>query len=217
MLILFWSAKGGVGVTVVAAAFALVSGRHGPTVLLDLGGDTHAALGVPEPIGPGVLDWMDAPTGTADGLFRLGVDAADGLRVVGAGSSTEPVAPESWARLAAACASRRETVVVDCGRHVPPEVMHGAAARSLLVVRPCFLGLRRAARHSSFASGAVLVTEPGRALTAGDVERALGAPVEAEVPWDPAVARAVDAGLLSSRLPHGLVRQLRRITQSAAT
>ena len=217
MLVLFWSAKGGSGVTVVAAATALVSGRNGPTVLVDLGGDTHAALGVPAPIGPGALDWMDAPNATPDGLFRLGVDVADGLRVVGAGSSHEPVTADSWERLAAACTSRPDTVIVDAGRHVPPEVMHGAAAQSILVVRPCFLGLRRAARHSSFATAAVLVTEPGRALTAADVERALGVTVEAEVPWDPAVARAVDAGLLSSRLPNGLVRQLRRIARSAAT
>jgi hypothetical protein len=56
----------------------------------------------------------------------------------------------------------------------------------------------------------VLVTEPGRALDRGDVERVVGAPVRAEVAVDPAVARAVDAGLLVSRLPRGLERSLRR-------
>jgi MinD-like ATPase involved in chromosome partitioning or flagellar assembly len=217
MLVLFWSAKGGSGVTVVAAASALVSARHGATVLVDLGGDAHAALGAPDPVGPGVLDWLGAPNGTADGLFRLAAEAADGLRVVGAGSgSDDAIEPDAWQRLASACACTRETVLVDAGRLIPPSAMHEAAARSLLVTRPCFLALRRAARHSALATGAVLLTEPGRALAADDVERALGVPVEAEVAWDPAVARAVDAGLLTSRLPHGLVRQLRNVTPPAA-
>jgi hypothetical protein len=56
----------------------------------------------------------------------------------------------------------------------------------------------------------VLLTEPGRALGRGDVERAVGAPVVAEVAVDPQVARAVDAGLLTSRLPRGLARELAR-------
>jgi hypothetical protein len=58
-------------------------------------------------------------------------------------------------------------------------------------------------------TGIVLVTEPGRALGARDVERAIGAPVVAEVPYDPAVARAVDAGLLATRLPGSIARPLR--------
>jgi hypothetical protein len=57
----------------------------------------------------------------------------------------------------------------------------------------------------------VLVAEPGRALTRHDVGAALGAPVTAVVEVDPGVARAVDAGLLSGRLPRGLVRELRDV------
>ncbi len=37
---------------------------------------------------------------------------------------------------------------------------------------------------------------PGRALTAADVVDVLGTPVVAEIPVGPAVARAIDAGLL---------------------
>jgi hypothetical protein len=55
----------------------------------------------------------------------------------------------------------------------------------------------------------VLLAEPGRALDATDVESVIGAPVVAQVSVDPAVARAVDAGLLASRLPRGLERALR--------
>ena len=63
--------------------------------------------------------------------------------------------------------------------------------------------------RSLAASGIVLVHEPGRALTARDVERSLGAPVVAELHYDPAVARAVDAGLLAARLPRSLAHSLK--------
>jgi hypothetical protein len=50
----------------------------------------------------------------------------------------------------------------------------------------------------------VLVTEPGRVLSARDVEDAADAPVLAVIPLDPQVARLVDAGLLTGRLPRSL-------------
>jgi hypothetical protein len=54
----------------------------------------------------------------------------------------------------------------------------------------------------------VLVTEPGRVLGKADVESVVGAPVIAEISLDPAVARAVDAGLLAGRVPTLLAQQL---------
>jgi hypothetical protein len=53
------------------------------------------------------------------------------------------------------------------------------------------------------------VAEEGRALTPSDVEDVLGAPVRAAVSVTAQVARAVDAGLLASRLPRTLERELR--------
>ena len=44
-----------------------------------------------------------------------------------------------------------------------------------------------------------------------DVERCLGAPVVATVSVDPAIARAVDAGLLAARLPWVIGRELREV------
>ena len=46
-----------------------------------------------------------------------------------------------------------------------------------------------------------LVDEPGRALRGADVRAATGCEVRGRLPCDPAVARAVDAGLLATRLP----------------
>jgi hypothetical protein len=84
-----------------------------------------------------------------------------------------------------------------------------AATRSLLVVRPWFLALRRAIAAPVRPSAVVLVVEEHRTLGPQDVEDVLGVPVLC-VAWDPAVARAVDAGLLASRLPKVLERALRK-------
>ena len=104
------------------------------------------------------------------------------------------------------------TVVADCG--VGPvgaaRSVAAAASISLLVVRPCYVALRRALAAPLRPSGVILVSEPGRALGAVDVEDVLDVPVRAEVAVEPSVARAVDAGLLTTRLPRSLERALRR-------
>src|SRR3954447_24799627 len=59
MLVACWSVKGGSGTTVVSAALALAVAATGHDALLvDMGGDVPAALGVPEPAGPGLADWL---------------------------------------------------------------------------------------------------------------------------------------------------------------
>ncbi len=78
-----------------------------------------------------------------------------------------------------------------------------AASDSLLVTRACYLSLRRLVAGPVRPSGVVLVTEAGRALGRADVEDVVGVPVVAEVPIEPAVARAVDAGLLADAAAAG--------------
>lgn len=210
MYTICWAAKGGSGTTVTASALALLSARSGPTVLVDLAGDVPATLGLAEPSGPGVGDWLAAPKATAESLWRLGVDAVDGLSVVAAG--TPPVlGPGAWQRLADACAAQAATVVIDAGTSIAPVAVHRGATSSLLVTRLCYLALRRAVRCPGLASGVVVVDEPGRALTTTDVERALGTPVVADLTWDTAVARCVDAGMLATRLPQSLARPLQQV------
>jgi hypothetical protein len=84
-----------------------------------------------------------------------------------------------------------------------------AATLSLLVIRPCYLALRRALAAPIRPSGVILVEEPGRSLGPSDVSDVLGVPVRARVPWDRAVARSVDAGLLAARVPRNLERAVR--------
>jgi hypothetical protein len=54
-----------------------------------------------------------------------------------------------------------------------------------------------------------MIREPGRRLSRQDVESVVGAPVRVEIEADPAVARAVDSGLMAGRLPRSLERGLR--------
>lgn len=199
-----WSTKGGSGTTVVAAALALSS----PSLAVDLAGDLPAVLGLPEPAGPGVLDWLSAPDDVGpDALARIELAATPQLGLLPTGHGQPR--PVRWAPLARALSESERHVVVDAGRWpVAPELL-GAADRSLLVVRPCYLALRRAAAVPVRPTGVVLVVEEGRALGRRDVEQVLGVPVVAEVPVVPAVARAVDAGLLAGRVPMALAASLR--------
>ena len=132
---------------------------------------------------------------------------------------TTPLDATMWARLAVAAAAHHQapSLVIDAGRGVPAQIAHQFATHSLLVVRPCYLCLRRAVRQGEFASGVVVVREPGRALSNDDVTRAVGAPLAAEVPVDPAIARSIDAGLLAARLPGELVRALTPLVASEVT
>lgn len=212
MLIACWSVKGGCGTTVVAAALGLVLASATPrgATLVDLGGDLPAALGVPDSEGAGVGEWLAADAdATPDALRRLAVEAAPGLRLVPRGKG--PLRPAAGERLAAALLGEGH-VVVDCGLAgaEPGLELAAAAGLSLLVLRPCYLALRRALAAPVRPSGVVLVQEQGRSLGRRDVEDVLGVPVRAEIAWDATVARAVDAGLLCAQLPRVLERALRR-------
>lgn len=238
MFAVCWSVKGGSGTTVVAAALGLVLARRSDqgAVLVDLAGDAPAALGRPEPDGPGLAGWFAAGRSVpADGLQRLEVAVSSGLSIVPRGRGL--LGPGDRAEvLAGVLASESRSVVVDAGVPAWPDgrdasqeagwsggpdgsgwgagcaasVLAAAAATSLLVTRPCYLSLRRAVAAPLQPTGVVLVVEPGRALDRHDVEAVMGVPVVAEVLIDPAVARAVDAGLLATRLPRSLARSLGR-------
>jgi hypothetical protein len=209
-----WSAKGGAGTTVVAAALAVLLRPRSPdgSLLVDLAGDVPSVLGVPDdPSAPGVADWLrGGALVPADGLARLERAAGPGLAIVSRGSGA--LVHDRAQALVALLATDHRAVVVDAGVVDGEGVAATVAATaetSLLVSRPCFLALRRAIAAPVRPSGVVLVVEEGRALVASDVESALGVPVCAQVMVTPQVARTVDAGVLLARLPRSLERELR--------
>ncbi len=208
MVICCWSAKGGAGTTVIAAALAvsLAARDARGCVLVDFAGDAPAVLGLPLSGTPPRLGER-APDELAlrDGLVLW----PRGGSVAASGASAVDVMLDALAR-------ERRPVVVDAGviggAAPPDEVAFAVAAsatQSLLVLRPCVLALQRAVRAPLRPSAVVLVEERDRALTAADVEAVLGVPVCARVRTSAQVARAVDAGLLATALPASLARELR--------
>lgn len=206
MLTICWAAKGGSGTTVFVAASALSTTT--PTVVVDLAGDVMAAFGIPEPDGPGVHDWLRSES-PADRLARLEHRITDHATVIAAGRSDGPIDPR-WFELAAHLRTDERRVIVDAGTGRPPDALLAAADETLLVTRACYLSLGHAVAAGVVPTGVVLIDEPGRSLRPADIERSLGAPVVSTSLLDPAIARAVDAGLLASRLPGQWRRQLKR-------
>ncbi len=214
MLVCFWSPKGGSGTSVMAAAAALVLARDTDARIVDLAGDQPAVLGLAHDPVPGLLDWMRAgPGAPTDAIEHLAVDVVPRLTLLPAGyAHGTPASPESGAALAVALDADPRPGVCDLGRLDDPALQAFAevAGPGIVVVRGCYLSLRRAVRHPAIvdAVGAILIEEHGRSLGAPDVEDVLGIPVVAAIPARTSIARAVDAGVLPNRLPDSLGRPL---------
>lgn len=194
-----WSVKGGSGTSVVACALAVVLGRErGIGTIVDSSGDAPAILGIPEPAGLGINDWLQQRGGDRMNIDALRQRCTDSVDLIPRGSAHAT----DWGALVGEVDP--STTVCDFGTHRPPDSIVDDARADLLVVRACYLALRRAARLERPPTGVVLIEEPGRALVARDVEVVVRAPVVARVPFDERIARTVDAGLLSTRMPDAL-------------
>ena len=217
MFVICWSPKGGSGTSVVTASLALMLGARGPNRVLavDLSGDLPSVFGLAEPDRPGVADWLAAAADVGvERLSRLTVEVAEEVDLLPLGSGQPIGAVERWDALAGFLTSDERDIVIDGGA-LPHPALAVAADQSLLVVRACYLALRRASRAAAQPTGVVIIREPGRALSSLDVTRALGVDVVAEVPLDASIARAVDAGLLAARLPMSLRRSLNDVARAA--
>lgn len=214
-IITCWAAKGGSGTTVVAAGLALATDH--PSVIVDLAGDQAAVLGLPEPLGQGLSEWF-ASDAAASSIVDLAVDV--GVSTVSVHRGASPIRPDAdrWGDLATWMANDHRLFVIDAGTtsHLAPALLtggldDGAAVTDLLVTRPCYLSLRRASAAPTRPSGVVLVNDGGHVLGRSDVARSVGAPIVAELRFDPAVSRAVDAGLLVFSPPGSFMKPLRRV------
>ena len=201
-----WSVKGGSGTTVFASVLALsLAERHGETCIIDFCGDVPSVLGMAEPAGRGIRDWLSSPARDAQELVDLRIGATSRLHVIPAGSATSF---DEGALDDLVSITHDHPVVVDFGRLAPsPSVLRKVQA-DWLVVRSCYLALRRAARLHNRPRGVVLMKEHGRALSTRDVQSVVGAPVVAEITVTEGIARSVDAGLLATRIPSSLADEI---------
>ena len=212
-VIVCWSLKGGSGTTVVSAALALtlVQRNNSAVRIVDLAGDIPSALGIAEPSGEGVTNWLQQPQRAPIQSLQIPVTARVSLLPRGTGPLMHhDLTAEHCNALATELDTSSELTVVDAGSGHIPQLINNATT-SLLVIRPCYLALRKAAHLSLKPHGIVLINEPGRSLGKRDVESVVGAPVLVELPLDPTIARCVDAGLLASRIPTMLSQHLAHV------
>ena len=123
MIIWYWSVKGGVGTSVVAAATAIrLASDDREATLVDLTGDQPALLGMiagAGPSEPGIGDWVAAGDGVAaDAIGRLLEDVAPGLRLLRQG--TQPALDAGPSAGVGALASHPPTVGSDPGHGLQP-------------------------------------------------------------------------------------------------
>ena len=147
-----------------------------------------------------------------DALGRLARPVGRGCHLLARG--TGPLEPQRGPVLAALLANDGRAVVVDAGSVETSQftsVLASAASRSLLVVRPCVVGLARCRQLPAPVTGVIVVRDPGRPLGATDIEGVVGAPVVADLAVDPAVARAADAGLAGHHWPRSYALAVGRL------
>jgi cellulose biosynthesis protein BcsQ len=232
MITTCWSVKGGSGTTVVAAGLAVLAAKRTTSVLvIDLGLDIGSVLGVAAPLtghtpntetGLGLADWLAAdPSVGPEALARLTMNS-DGpshqaVSILASGRCALPATFETHLdqRLDQALAwadTQFDDVFIDAGTANSPLARRCVvvAHRSLLVIRPCYLSLRLAIESTLPAHSAIVVSTDGRTLDAHDVASVLGVPVDAQVPFDPEIARLVDSGLFGQRVPRS-VERLRKV------
>lgn len=222
LLVALWSATGGSGTSVFTAACALVLAREardaersGGVRVADLAGDLPAIFGLGADPDVGLADWLAAgPEAPSEALDRLLSEVAPGVGLLPRGGggldSRTPLAPESGAALAVALAHGSSPVLVDCGTARDPasRAVIEVADVAVVVLRSCYLSLRRAVHSPSLrhSAGVVLLDEPDRSLGAHAIGDVLDLPVLTRVAVKSRIARAVDAGVLSTRLPEPLAR-----------
>lgn len=182
----FYTVKGGQGATTLAAAAAVRTAKLLP--------DHTTTIVVAD---QGELEDLAAAFGVSmpswDGIIEVPLHE---------GSLT------AYSREAAMCAD-----IIEPDYTIGHEWRPGT--NNVLVIRACYLALRRAVSKDDRPDLAVFIPEPGRALGRDDIERALGCKV-IEAPWDPAVSRAVDAGILTFKVPATLEATIDEISKHPA-
>ena len=214
MLTAMWATKGGQGVSVTSALAAQAASKSAlpsqPVLLVDLRGDQPAIFGASE-VGPGLGEWSKSDLSTRS-LERTVEELSPTLSLLPLGHT--PLTARRAEDLAEYLEqrSKESPVVVDLGAPSGDEgteafrqAIMDRADESVLVTRKCYLALRRSVNMPNHPTKMVVLSEEGRALTTSDCERAVGAKA-VTIQVDPDIARAVDAGMLRTRVPNDAVK-----------
>ena len=204
--------KGGQCVTTITAALGVLHAQAGQrTLLIDTGGDLPAILGKSEPLSVGLADYLINPNISLDDI-TINID--ENLHIVTRG--TGPIAFTTYTYgLITGGLGDYDTVIIDAGTFADEWNLH--ADRNVFVTRPCYLAVRRAIHLTQRPTEVVFMAEPGRALSAHDIEVVLGVPIAATVPVDIDTARIIDAGILQSRMPQQMSRALAALVNPTAS
>jgi hypothetical protein len=184
----FFGASGGVGTTTIVASHGVQLASAGvDTLLIDASdGGLRLALAMP---------WIETSTLTDEHVYPvdefLSIARADDADVV-------------------AALVRRSTdaqIAIDWGRRQPPNL----EGERIIVVTNDYASLQRAVADYHFDAFVLSRYDARRALGVTDVEHALGKRPRAVLNDDPTIGRAIDAGLLTTRLPRSLDNQLQQV------
>lgn len=225
MVIAVFGMKGGVGVSTVAAMLAVCEAEDRGALLVDLCGDMPATIGLGTTKPQGVTDWVEAiDTAPGDALERIETPATEQLGVLLRGRR---VPAASRADLLVARFEREDrAVIIDCGCLRPAGALDSpvellgdlafrtacaqAATTRLLVSRACYLSLRAGAKSPVDPTSVALLSEPHRSLGVDDALAVLDTPVDFDIAVDPVIARLVDSGMLTLKLPRSIKKSLAR-------
>ena len=201
-ILTIYSHKGGQGVTTIAAALATLTANAGHrTLIIDTGTDQVAVHGITTDKWAALGDYL---TTTAVTLDDITTNIGDRLDLIETGDT--PITFDTLTYgLFTGGLGHYDTVIIDTTPAAQPWT-RPADAR-ILVTRPCHLSLRHATGQRR-PDHVVVITEPGRSLDTGDIEAVTGTAISAIIGHDPHIARAVNAGTLTSRLPRSLARAL---------
>ena len=200
-----YATKGGQGVTTTAAALGILAAHAGHrTLLVDTGHDLPAALGLPDNTDqPGLAEYVEPASRTT--LDTITTPVAENLDIITRGTAPIVFSTHTYGLLVGGL-GQYDHVIIDTTDNAYAWTLH--VDHRVLVTRPCYLALRRST-ITPRPTHVVLINETGRALDAKDIGAVTGIPVTATIPYETDIARTIDAGLLTTRLPRTLTQALR--------